>query len=684
MLHAHPLPCPPRALPPPRRPAAPRRRSPRLARGRRRSAPPRDPRQHRWRTAWWPTGGRRRHRRHARGRTGRWRRDGRLGRRPEPGTAGRAGAAGARRARPGGGVHPAGRRPDRRSVPAAGRALRRRATAGSTTTRSPGDLGPGQRGRHGRLRRPGGGRAARHDRATPTACAPATRSCRRSCTTVGATVAAGDVVGTAGEHLHFGARVGDAYVDPAALFSGRRDGRAAARSRCPPGRRPSDEARALSSVAIGRGPTGCRSAASAPRLRWLRRPGGATGPRCSPAVRARRRQHARAAAWPSASDLADRLLFPPPCSQALRRPGPPVGGRSEPGGGHGGRARVDERVGRHRRPAERPTSATTTAGSCGSATRAGARPARRAPSSGPAGPSVHVRRHPGRLRPSPRPPRRPRRSGRAEPIPAPTVDVYAHSLGGLVTRLALVELDRRGVRPRSRLGLVATLASPHRGADLATAVSTASDAPRAGPALDVGADVLDLGLDPDAPVVAQLGEGSDAGRRAGRRRRARRRAAALDRRPAATWSSPSPHTRVDGATNVTVPVGRRRRARRGRGLRRGHGRDRPGARRPAAGLRGVARCRRRRASPATRISAVEDDLGLVARRSRVSRRCIGCAAAAGTTDRLSRRPGDRPAAPGHRPGLSITSQPAHPTVASGRRAGDVEPWERTTSWPSSA
>ena len=62
----------------------------------------------------------------------------------------------------------------------------------------------------------------------------------------------------------------------------------------------------------------------------------------------------------------------------------------------------------------------------------------------------------------------------AAEAPGIPVDLYAHSQGGLVTRLALDRLAERGV-PLDRLGLVATLASPHLGADLATTLEMLSE-----------------------------------------------------------------------------------------------------------------------------------------------------------------------------------------------------------------
>ena len=52
---------------------------------------------------------------------------------------------------------------------------------------------------------------------------------------------------------------------------------------------------------------------------------------------------------------------------------------------------------------------------------------------------------------------------RATP-PGTTLDVYAHSQGGLVARIALAELATRDPTTLRRIGIVVTLATPHRGA----------------------------------------------------------------------------------------------------------------------------------------------------------------------------------------------------------------------------
>ena len=55
--------------------------------------------------------------------------------------------------------------------------------------------------------------------------------------------------------------------------------------------------------------------------------------------------------------------------------------------------------------------------------------------------------------------------------PGVPIDLIAHSQGGVVARLALIELERRhGDAWLDRVGMFATLGSPHGGADLATAV----------------------------------------------------------------------------------------------------------------------------------------------------------------------------------------------------------------------
>ncbi len=94
--------------------------------------------------------------------------------------------------------------------------------------------------------------------------------------------------------------------------------------------------------------------------------------------------------------------------------------------------------------------------------------------------------------------------------PGVPIDLYAHSQGGVVTRLALIELERRhGVEWLRRLGLVATLGTPHGGADLATAIHAVSSTDSGDAVLGAFAALTDQELDDDAPSIAQLGETSD-------------------------------------------------------------------------------------------------------------------------------------------------------------------------------
>jgi hypothetical protein len=136
--------------------------------------------------------------------------------------------------------------------------------------------------------------------------------------------------------------------------------------------------------------------------------------------------------------------------------------------------------------------------------------------------------------------------------PDATVDVYAHSLGGLVARLALDELVARGIDVR-RLGVVATLGSPVRGADLATAIAAIGQAPAGRVLLDGAESVLDTGLDPGAPVVRQLAEPSAVVARID----AAVPPPGVDLVSIAARGdlvAASPSTELAGARNVTVPV----------------------------------------------------------------------------------------------------------------------------------
>jgi len=365
--------------------------------------------------------------------------------------------------------------------------------------------------------------------------------------TVGGHVAQGDELGTAGERLHFGARAGDAYLDPAALFTQETTVELLP-FEVPPGSTPDAEARALVGLTLGRGPSLPDVGAA---VSWLRdRAGDTAGLVRGPlAFAAEHGTVGRGLAV--AGDLAAALLFAGPCSSgppparpaaADRRVAVTVAGlgstseaaaiddlrTDELGYAPGAVVRFSYAGGRT------PGTGGADAGGRGIA----ARPYTSADTQGDV--RVAARRLADLVEQV------------AAADPAATLDVYAHSLGGIVARLALVELERRGF-DLTRLGLVATFASPHGGADVATAVAGLARNPVAGEALDGVSQALDLGLDPDAIVVAQLAETSDvvsglsdAGVPAGVR--------LLSIGGRGDLVVPAPRTRVEGAANVTVPA----------------------------------------------------------------------------------------------------------------------------------
>jgi hypothetical protein len=140
----------------------------------------------------------------------------------------------------------------------------------------------------------------------------------------------------------------------------------------------------------------------------------------------------------------------------------------------------------------------------------------------------------------------------SEAAPGATIDVIGHSQGGIVSRLAVDELADEGA-VRAGLGVVVTIGSSHQGADLASLVRLARSVPGGGAALEVVQDAIGTPIEPDATAVAQLSEGSHL-------------MDELAARPVPDgvdlWSIgargdvvvASPRTRVPGATNVTVTV----------------------------------------------------------------------------------------------------------------------------------
>jgi hypothetical protein len=356
---------------------------------------------------------------------------------------------------------------------------------------------------------------------------------------LGQHVRQGDPVGTTGERLHFGARIGDAYFDPAVLFAGTVTEVELLPFEVPPGSTPESEARALAELALTGG--GLSLPTPADTIAWLR-------DRSRSGVTYARQLHPARRGLEVAADLVERLVFPPPCSSAPP-PVRPIAGQERVAvtvaglGSTSEAAAIDDlrtadlgyehdRVVRFSYAGGRtPTSgaglgsvrasAYTSADTQGDVVVAGARLADLVEEVGRAAPDAQI-------------------------------DLYAHSLGGLVTRVALADLDGRGF-DLGRIGLVSTLATPHRGADAATAVVAANAHLGPNLALDLAERVLDTGLDPDAPVVRQLAEHSDLVAEL-----------AVEALPGdlqmvsiaarGDLVAAAPRTTVPGATNITVPV----------------------------------------------------------------------------------------------------------------------------------
>jgi len=93
--------------------------------------------------------------------------------------------------------------------------------------------------------------------------------------------------------------------------------------------------------------------------------------------------------------------------------------------------------------------------------------------------------------------------------PGLPVDLFAHSQGGLVLRVAVIEMVARHGEDwvRRHVGEAITLGTPHDGADLATAALAVQSTVAGDGALTVGEWLT--GLDADAPAAVQLAETSD-------------------------------------------------------------------------------------------------------------------------------------------------------------------------------
>jgi hypothetical protein len=359
---------------------------------------------------------------------------------------------------------------------------------------------------------------------------------------LGQRVRQGDQIGVAGERLHFGARDGDAYFDPAALFGGA-GGEVEVELlpfEIPPGSTPESEAKALAQLALDGGGgfhiPGLNSA-----LGWLY-------DRASSTVGYATQLNVPARGLGVVADLGNRMLFHGPCSDGPPPPAP-VDGQDRLAitvaglGSSSTNGSIDElRTADLGYDDDRVVRFSYAGG--------------RVPGSGAAfddlatttyqtdatQDDLHVAA--GRL------------ADLVEDVaaadPGATIDLFAHSQGGVVTRLALLELADRGI-DLERLGVVATLGTPHAGADLATAVTATNTTLTGNLGLDAAEALLGTGIDPDTEALRQLSEHSDvvhhlaeAGVPKG--------VELLSIAARGDLAVAAPNTGVDGATNVTVPV----------------------------------------------------------------------------------------------------------------------------------
>jgi len=137
--------------------------------------------------------------------------------------------------------------------------------------------------------------------------------------------------------------------------------------------------------------------------------------------------------------------------------------------------------------------------------------------------------------------------------PGITVDILAHSQGGLVTRAALAPGYERSDPRLPQLGAVVTMGSPHQGTDGATAVAYLRRNPAADTALRGVHAALPSQDDPRATSISQMSEGSSFIER-------------LNKHPVPNdvwftsiggredWLVPATQTRLRGAHNATVSV----------------------------------------------------------------------------------------------------------------------------------
>lgn len=356
----------------------------------------------------------------------------------------------------------------------------------------------------------------------------------------GETVAQGDEVGRAGESFHFGARAGDAYIDPAVLLR-----QVEPRVRLVPDdlRHPLSEPaerNGLLRMLVGLGPRAGRAAATA--AAWARdqaaRAAGTAGDAVAGALGLAGdelrgwlayaqtlsdpigyRVVAAIVAWRAAQATCtpDNAAVPPTTG---RRRLILVGGLGS-ASGHAAVLDVDtDRLG------YAPGDVLQFSYRGGSTADHGY---------GPADTQIPIEASAARLRDL--------IDREVAAHPGVPVDLIAHSQGGLVVRAAL------GTSPPGGLGTVITIATPHQGADLAT-LAAMIDHTDLGHAVDEeGHRLLVGGIDPLSPSVREMAATSDFIRHLPAVPVGVRLLSIGERLDPVV---PSPRTRVEGATNVIV------------------------------------------------------------------------------------------------------------------------------------
>jgi Peptidase family M23/Putative serine esterase (DUF676) len=358
---------------------------------------------------------------------------------------------------------------------------------------------------------------------------------------VGQQVRGGEPLGRTGERLHFGARRGDAYFDPASLFASAGEVEVELLPfEIPPGSTPEAEAMALAQLAFdGGGGIGLPNLGAA--VGWLYDRGRAVAGNVV-------QLNLPVRGLAIAVDLGRRLLFHGPCSDDPP-PTTPVAGQGRVAitvaglGSSSTTGSIDElRTGDLGYDDGRVVRFSYAGGLV--------------PGSGTAFDDLRAThydsddtQHDLRVAAD-------HLADLVEDIaaaePGATIDVFAHSQGGIVARLALLELADRG-EALDRLGVITTLGTAHAGADVATAVAGANATVIGNLGLDAVEAVIGSGIDPDAASVAQLAETSDLVRELAAHG-VPEGVELVSLAARADLAAAAPNTDVDGATNVTLPV----------------------------------------------------------------------------------------------------------------------------------